>query len=84
MIVAARTAVTNWIGMEDSKGNQYRFINCGLEQLQQFPPASKQDSSSQRIMVVFRLGIRKKILIELMIILKRTMEELSMSRIRMN
>lgn len=60
MIVAARTAVTNWIGMEDSKGNQYRFINCGLEQLQQFPPASKQDSSSQRIMVVFSLGYTQK------------------------
>lgn len=60
VIVAARTAVTNWIGMEDSKGNQYRFINCGLEQLQQFPPASKQDSSSQRIMVVFSLGYTQK------------------------
>ncbi|AUV04335.1 PAAR domain-containing protein [Phytobacter ursingii] len=59
-IVAARTAVKNWLGMDDSKGNQYRFVNCGLEQLQLFPPASKQNSSSQRIMVVFSLGYTQK------------------------
>ena len=61
-VVAARTAPRDWrlqggFGLTaESKGNQYRFINCGLRQLREFPLSSKGDYSVQRIMVVFQQG----------------------------
>ncbi|PHM49280.1 hypothetical protein [Xenorhabdus miraniensis] len=45
---------------KESLGNQYRFINCGLHQLQLFPKASQGDLSVQRIMVVFQQGYTQK------------------------
>ncbi|WP_235428363.1 MULTISPECIES: hypothetical protein [Xenorhabdus] len=47
-------------GFKESLGNQYRFINCGLHQLQLFPKASQGDLSVQRIMVVFQQGYTQK------------------------
>ncbi|MDA5490176.1 hypothetical protein [Yersinia kristensenii] len=61
-VVAARTAPRDmrWQGgyglTEEGKGNQYRFINCGLRQLREFPTASRDDYAVQRIMVVFQQG----------------------------
>jgi len=61
-VVGARTAPRDWrwqggYGLtEESKGNQYRFINCGLRQLREFPQSSKGNYSIQRIMVVFQQG----------------------------
>lgn len=61
-VVGARTAPRDlrWQGgyglTEESKGNQYRFINCGLRQLREFPQSSKGNYSVQRIMVVFQQG----------------------------
>lgn len=61
-VVAARTAPRDWrwqggFGLTaEGKGNQYRFINCGLRQLREFPLPSKGDYSVQRIMVVFQQG----------------------------
>ena len=61
-VVGARTAPRDWrwqggFGLtEESKGNQYRFINCGLRQLRDFLLSSKEDYSVQRIMVVFQQG----------------------------
>ncbi|MGR5957829.1 hypothetical protein [Enterobacter ludwigii] len=61
-VVGARTAPRDWrwqggFGLtEESKGNQYRFINCGLRQLRDFPQSSKGSYSVQRIMVVFKQG----------------------------
>lgn len=61
-MVGARTAPRDWrwqggFGLtEESKGNQYRFINCGLRQLRDFLQSSKEDYSVQRIMVVFQQG----------------------------
>ncbi|WP_225365473.1 hypothetical protein [Serratia rubidaea] len=61
-VVGARTAPRDWrwqggYGLTaESKGNQYRFINCGIRQLCEFPPASKDNYSVQRIMVVFQQG----------------------------
>ncbi|MDC9596869.1 hypothetical protein [Xenorhabdus anantnagensis] len=46
-------------GFKESLGNQYRFINSGLHQLQLFPKAS-QDHAVQRIMVVFQQGYTQK------------------------
>ncbi|MGJ0626303.1 hypothetical protein [Xenorhabdus bovienii] len=45
---------------KESLGNQYRFINSGLHQLQLFPKASQGDLSVQRIMVVFQQGYTQK------------------------
>ena len=65
-IVAARTAPRDWrwqggFGLtEEGEGNQYRFINCGLRQLREFPAASQGDSSVQRIMVVFQQGYNQE------------------------
>ncbi|MDA5533832.1 hypothetical protein [Yersinia mollaretii] len=65
-VVAARTAPKDfrWQGgfglTEESKGNQYRFINCGLRQLNEFPTASRDDYAVQRIMVVFQQGYTKE------------------------
>ncbi|WP_434467836.1 hypothetical protein [Xenorhabdus bovienii] len=47
-------------GFKESLGNQYRFINCGLHQLQLFPKASQGDQAVQRIMVVFQQGYTQK------------------------
>lgn len=64
-VVAARTAPRDWrwqggFGLsEEGKGNQYRFINCGLRQLREFPTASRDDHAVQRIMVVFQQGYTK-------------------------
>lgn len=61
-VVGARTAPRDWrlqggFGLTaESIGNQYRFINCGIRQLREFPKASQGDYSVQRIMVVFRQG----------------------------
>jgi len=61
-VVGARTAPRDWrwqggFGLtEESKGNQYRFINCGLRQLREFPQSSERSYSVQRIMVVFQQG----------------------------
>jgi hypothetical protein len=61
-VVGARTAPRDWrlrggLGIKkQSPGNQYRFINCGLYQLQLFPKASQSDYAVQRIMVVFQQG----------------------------
>lgn len=61
-VVGARTAPRDWrwqggFGLtEESKGNQYRFINCGIRQLREFPHSSQGDYSIQRIMVVFQQG----------------------------
>lgn len=61
-VVGARTAPRDWrwqggFGLtKESKGNQYRFINCGIRQLRHFPMASQGDSTVQRIMVVFQQG----------------------------
>lgn len=61
-VVGARTAPRDWrwqggFGLtEESKGNQYRFINCGIRQLRDFPQASKGSYAVQRIMVVFQRG----------------------------
>ncbi|PHM39620.1 hypothetical protein Xmau_02626 [Xenorhabdus mauleonii] len=46
--------------LSESLGNQYRFINCGLHQLQLFPEASQGDHALQRIMVVFQQGYAQK------------------------
>ncbi|MDR0218919.1 MAG: hypothetical protein LBI71_08570 [Enterobacteriaceae bacterium] len=45
---------------KESQGNQYRFINCGLHQLQLFPKESQKDQAVQRIMVVFQQGYTQK------------------------
>lgn len=45
VVVAARTIPENWYGKDDTEGNQYRFINCGIKQLQSFPPARWGDIS---------------------------------------
>ncbi|CDL82815.1 hypothetical protein [Xenorhabdus szentirmaii] len=50
----------DWQLFTESPGNQYRFINCGLHQLQLFPKASEGDHAVQRIMVVFEQGYTKK------------------------
>ncbi|WP_338803061.1 hypothetical protein WDV76_11735 [Xenorhabdus griffiniae] len=50
----------DWNIFTESPGNQYRFINCGLHQLQLFPQASQGDHAVQRIMVVFEQGYTKK------------------------
>ncbi|EPT7065711.1 hypothetical protein [Cronobacter turicensis] len=61
-VVAARTAPRDWrwqggFGLtEDSPGNQYRFINCGIRQLRDFPAASEGNTTIQRILVVFQAG----------------------------
>lgn len=61
-VVAARTAPRDWrleggFGLTaESKGNQYRFINCGLRQLRDFPAASAKGYAIQRIIVVFQQG----------------------------
>ena len=61
-VVGARTAPRDWrwqggYGLtEESKGNQYRFINCGIRQLREFPQASQGHYAVQRIMVVFQQG----------------------------
>ncbi|EJX0633956.1 PAAR domain-containing protein [Salmonella enterica] len=60
VVVAARTIPENWYGKDDTEGNQYRFINCGIKQLQSFPPARWGNTSVQRIMVVFQLGYTSK------------------------
>ncbi|WP_323862805.1 hypothetical protein [Xenorhabdus szentirmaii] len=65
-VVGARTAPWDLSlggltrGLEESPGNQYRFINCGLHQLQLFPKASQGDHAVQRIMVVFQQGYTQK------------------------
>jgi len=46
-------------GFTESKGNQYRFINCSLRQLRFFPESSKNDHAVQRIHVVFQQGYTK-------------------------
>ncbi|WP_248281695.1 hypothetical protein [Klebsiella sp. DNRA6] len=58
-VISARTApwsmnLKNFF--RDSPGNQYRFINCGLRQLREFPLPTTGDDSIQRIMVVFKQG----------------------------
>lgn len=61
-VVGARTAPRDWrwqggFGVTaESKGNQYRFINCGIRQLRDFPQASQGNYSVQRILVVFQQG----------------------------
>ncbi|WP_231571450.1 MULTISPECIES: hypothetical protein [Xenorhabdus] len=61
-VVGARTAPWDFSpggvtrGFEESMGNQYRFINCGLHQLQLFPKASQGDYAVQRIIIVFSQG----------------------------
>ncbi|MBC8951186.1 hypothetical protein [Xenorhabdus sp. TS4] len=64
-VVGARTRPwdISWGGTKrlflESLGNQYRFINSGLHQLQLFPKAT-QDHAVQRIMVVFQQGYTQK------------------------
>ncbi len=61
-VAGARTAPRDWrwqggFGVTaESKGNQYRFINCGIRQLRDFPQASQGNYSVQRILVVFQQG----------------------------
>ena len=62
VVVAARTAPRDWrwqggFGVTtESKGNQYRFINCGIRQLRDFPKPSSDNHTLQRVMVVFQSG----------------------------
>lgn len=58
-VVAARTIPwsTNVTTLfRDGPGNQYRFINCGIRQLGEFPDADDKNYTIQRIMVVFQHG----------------------------
>ncbi|WP_275381085.1 hypothetical protein [Xenorhabdus bovienii] len=55
-----RTALERKHILKESEGNQYRFINCGLHQLQLFPKTSQGDHAVQRIMVVFQQGYTQK------------------------
>lgn len=61
-VVGARTAPRDWRwqglwGMtSESKGNQYRFVNCGIRQLRDFPTSSPDDYTLQRIIIVFQSG----------------------------